>query len=126
MDAINNLINSGGVPELADIVAQTEVSKRQRVEHAIHLLFDENPPPSQMEVDAPNGDRDRDHRKQMNNHSQPPPPMGNNNGPWARGNGPPPSHGQFHGNQGGGPGNGPRRPNSNGDRSRGGRWGNRR
>lgn len=132
MDAVNNLINTGGVPELADIVAQTEVSKRQRVEHAINLIFDESPMPSLMEIDVQKADRDRDHRQMSNNnnnnHGQPPPQMGNNNGPWNRGNGPPPPHGQFHGNQGG-PGHGPRRPNNNNNgeqRSRGGRWSNRR
>lgn len=133
MDAVNDFINSGGVPELADVVAKADVSKRQRVEHSIHLLFEESSMP--MDVEPPKSDRD--HRMThvpppVGPWQQPPPQMqGNNNhnGPWARGNGPPshPPHGgggggQFHGNAGP-----PRRPNNNnGERNRGGRWGNRR
>lgn len=131
MDAVNNLINSGGVTELADIVAQTDL-KRLRVEHKIHLIFEESP----MDVDMQKQQHQQQQQQQLDhhhhrgmhrdnnhghhpqwNHQQPPPQMGG--GPWNRG---PPPHGPP-----------PRRPgnnhNNNGDRNRGGgggRWHNNR
>lgn len=138
MDAVNNLINSGGVPELADIVAQTDFSKRLRVEHKIHLIFEESPMDVDMQKQQQQQQQQDHHHQQHrgmgmqmqhrdnNNHGhhpqwnhQQPPPMGGP-GPWNRG---PPPHGPP-----------PRRPgnnnhNNNGDRNRGGgggRWQNNR
>lgn len=88
MDAVNSLINSGGVPELADIVAQVDFSKRQRMEHKIHLIFDE---PMDMEMPK----QERDHRNHGPWNNQPP------NGPWNH-RGPPPPHGGNNSNSGGG------------------------
>lgn len=133
MDAVNDLINSGGVPELVDLVAQQgDPAKRKRVEHQINLIFDDAPGnnpaiPSLMDIDYP----DRDDRMKGNNNMDGPPP--NWNGPWGgggRGNGPPMN--QFHGNPNMRPnmpmGQGPRRggDRGGGDRNRrdggGGRW----